>query len=181
VRSSKFLVVTFIAATAAYSAQAQQIGTYTGMMQDGSSVTIVVAQDPNNANLEVYSIGFGVTDTCEKTKETLSYVGVGLGDGHDIASDGSFSFASSNYFDVNLVASMTFKGNKSVKGKGGANLAAFNPAYGHDNLTDKTQACVSPRQPFSATFSGADISHALPAGTVMIRSLGDTASVRRPH
>ena len=154
-RSAKFLVTSIAALIAASGAFAQQAGTYTGTTHDGSSVTIVVANDPNNSGkLEVASVGFGVDMLCRKTKETLSYVGIGLGDGQDIAGDGSFSYASSDFFDIDLVTSMTFKAGGKVKGKVGANLAAFVPAYGHTTLTNETQACVSPNQSFTATLSG---------------------------
>jgi len=95
-------------------------------------------------------------------------VGIGLGDGRDIADDGTFSYASSGFFDIDLVTSMTFKGTKNLKGKVGVNLAAFVPAIGHTTLTSKVQPCVSPNQPFTATFSGADVSRALPAGAVSV-------------
>ncbi len=151
-RIAKALVISGAGLLAASAAQAQQIGTYTGMAQDGSSVTITVAQDPNNANLEVTVEGFGLTLVCQKTKETLYYIGIGLGDGQDIV-DKKFSYASSDFFDIDLVTSMTFKGN-SVKGKVSGGLSAFDPASGHTKPTDKVQACVSPNQSFTATFSG---------------------------
>src|ERR1700733_5984274 len=96
---------------------AQQVGTYTGTAQDGSSVTIVVATDSNTSKLEVKSVAFGVNMLCQKTMETLSDVGIGLGDGFDIAGDGTFSYATSGFFDIDLVTSMTFKGAKNLKGK----------------------------------------------------------------
>ncbi|MEI9929095.1 MAG: hypothetical protein WDM89_00650 [Rhizomicrobium sp.] len=168
-RFAKFLATTAIAATVASTAQAQQIGTYTGTAQDGSSVTITVAQDPNNSNLEVTVLGFGLTMLCQKSKETLSYIGIGLGDGQDIVNK-KFSYASSDFFDIDLVTSMTFKGN-GVKGKVGGNLSAFNPASGHTTLTDKVQACVSPNQSFTATFSGPGAAK-LPARAAMTLSDG---------
>lgn len=149
-------------------ALAQQVGTYTGTTQDGSAVTVIVATDPETSKLEVKTISFDVDMLCQKTMETLTDVGIGLGDGRDIADDGTFSYASSGFFDIDLVTSMTFKGTKNLKGKVGANLAAFVPAIGHTKLTSKVQPCVSASQPFTATFSGADVSRALPAGTVSV-------------
>ncbi len=151
-RLTKFLVAPVAVLLVSSAAQAQQIGTYTGTAQDGSSVTLTVAQDPNNANLEVTVEGFGLTLVCQKTKETLYYIGIGLGDGQDII-DKKFSYASSDFFDIDLVTSMTFKGN-SVKGKVSGGLSAFDPASGHTKATNKVQACVSPNQSFTATFSG---------------------------
>ena len=166
---------------AASPALAQQVGTYTGTTQDGSAVTIIVATDPNTSKLEVKSFSFGVDMLCQKSMETLSDVGIGLGDGFDIAGDGTFSYATSGFFDIDLVTSMTFKGTKSVKGKVGANLAAFVPAIGHTKLTSKVQPCVSATQPFTATFSGADVSRTLPAGMLSIHGPGGTATIRREN
>jgi hypothetical protein len=160
----RFASIVLLSVFCTAPAMAQQVGEYTGTMQDGSSVTIDVGTDPDTGKLEVTTIAFGVTDVCQNSKETLFYVGVGLGDGHDISSKGKLSYASDEFFDIDMVTSMTFKGTKSVSGKGAAYLAAFNPAIGHEKLTTKTQACVSPNQPFTATFSGADTPSRLPAG-----------------
>ena len=46
-----------------------------------------------------------------------------------------------------------------MKGKVGANLAAFNPAIGHTTLVKSVQVCVSQNQPFTATRSGDGIVH----------------------
>jgi hypothetical protein len=105
----------------------------------------------------------------------LNYVGIGLGDGYDIV-NGTFSYASSGFFDINLVTAMTFHGTRSVKGKVGVNFAAFDPAIGHQTLTNKVQVCVSPKQPFSATFSGADSRLDLPPGTMTVRGPGTPAT-----
>lgn len=156
-RFAKFFVTPFVALFAASGAHAQQIGVYTGTTQDGSTVSITVAQDPNNANLEVNVVSFGLSLLCQKSKETLDDIGIGLGDGFDIV-DKKFSYTSSGFFDIDLVTSMTFKGS-TVKGKIGANLSAFNPAIGHTTLTKSVQACVSPNQPFTATRSGDGIVH----------------------
>jgi len=175
----KFASIVLLGVLCAAPATAQQVGEYTGTMQDGSSVTIDVGSDPNTGKLEVTTIAFGVSDICRSSKETLFYVGVGLGDGHDISSKGKLSYASGEFFDIDLVTNMTFKGNKSVSGKGAAYLAAFNPAIGHEKLTTKTQACVTPSQPFTATFSGADISRALPAGTVVVHRADGTSTMHQ--
>lgn len=166
-RFVKSFVISVLSVFAASAAQAQAIGNYTGTTADGSSVTITVAQDPNNANLEVKVIAFGVNLLCEKSKETLNYIGIGLGDGYDIV-DGKFSYASSGFFDIDLVTNMTFRGSQSVKGRVGVNFAAFNPAIGHETLITRTQACVSPNQTFSATNTGHGASLDLPAGSVTI-------------
>jgi hypothetical protein len=171
---AKRIVLSMIGALVASSAvQAQQIGTYTGMTEDGSSVTITVAQDPNNDNLEIKVIAFGVSLLCQKSKETLNYIGIGFNDGADIVG-GKFSYASSGFFDIDLVTAMAFHGTNSVKGKVGVNFAAFDPAIGHDTLTNKVQVCVSPKQPFSATFSGADSRLNLAPGTVVVRGARGT-------
>ena len=138
----------------ALGARAQQIGQYTGITDDGSSVTINVAQDPGNSNLEVTLVSFGLSLPCSKSGETLHDIGIGLNNGADIVG-GKFSYSSANFFDIDLVTSMTFHGQTTVKGKVGANLAAFNPAAGHDKLTKSVQVCVSPVQNFTATFTGA--------------------------
>jgi hypothetical protein len=165
-RLAKLLVASVVALLAASAAQAQQIGTYTGTTKDGSSVTITVAQDPNNSNLEVTVVGFGITMLCQKSKETLNYIGIGLGDGQDIFNE-KFSYASSDFFDIDLVTSMTFNGD-SVRGKVGGNLSAFNPASGHTKLTKDVQACVSPNQSFTATLSGpAAVKPPVPAAMTM--------------
>ncbi|MBV9693128.1 MAG: hypothetical protein JO261_05455, partial [Alphaproteobacteria bacterium] len=135
-------------------AQAQQIGEYTGLTDDGSTVTIDVAQDPGNSNLEVTLVAFGLSLPCSKSGETLHDIGIGINNGADIIG-GKFSFNTANFFDIDLVTSMTFKGTTTVKGKVGANLAAFNPALTHDKLTKNVQVCVSPVQNFTATFTGA--------------------------
>jgi hypothetical protein len=173
---AKRIVLSIIGALAAGSAaHAQQIGTYTGTTEDGSSVTITVAQDPNNANLEIKVLAFGISALCEKSKETLNYIGIGFNDGYDIIG-GNFSYASSGFFDIDLVTAMTFHGTRSVKGKVGVNFAAFNPAIGHQTLTNKVQVCVSPKQPFSATFSGAESRLNLPPGTVTVHAPGMSAA-----
>jgi hypothetical protein len=176
-RFVKYFVMPALGLVIASAAQAQQIGNYTGTTADGSSVTITVAQDPNNENLEVKVISFGITALCQKSKETLYYIGIGLGDGSDIV-DGKFSYTSSGFFDINLVTSMTFHGAQSVKGKVGVNFAAFNPAIGHQTLTDKVQVCVSKNQSFSATFSGTEGGLDLPAGTMTVRGPSG-ATIRR--
>lgn len=173
-RLTKSLLTPFVALIAASNAHAQQIGTYTGTTKDGSSVTITVAQDPNNANLEVKVVGFGISMLCQKSKETLNYIGIGLSDGADII-DKKLSYASSDFFDIDLVTTMTFKGN-SVKGKVGGNLSAFNPANGHTTLTKSVQACVSPNQAFTATLSDMAIAH--PA-TPVAMTLSDGRSTIR--
>jgi len=173
-RFAKSFVISALALIGASAAQAQSIGTYTGTTADGSSVTITVAQDPNNANLEIKVIAFGVSLLCQKSKETLNYIGIGFNDGSDIV-DGKFSYASSDFFDIDLVTSMSFHGSQSVKGRVGVDFAAFNPAIGHEKLTTKVQACVSPPQTFSATNTGHEAGLNLPAGTVTIgRSDGKT-------
>jgi hypothetical protein len=106
---------------------------------------------------------------CQKSKETLYYIGLGLGDGQDIVNK-KFAYASANFYDIDLVTSMTFKGN-GVKGKVGGNLSAFNPASGHTTLTKNVQACVSPNQSFTATFSGTAPAK-LPARAAMTLSDG---------
>jgi hypothetical protein len=179
---AKWIVLSMLGALAASTAaQAQQAGTYTGTTEDGSAVTITVAQDPNNDNLEVKVIAFDISALCQKSKETLNDIGIGLGDGYDIVG-GTFSYASSGFFDIDLVTAMTFHGTHSVKGKVGVNFAAFDPALGHQTLTNKVQACVSPKQPFSATFSGAESRLGLPPGTMTVHGPGgsttQTLSVR---
>ncbi|HEX4295195.1 MAG TPA: hypothetical protein VHZ29_13760 [Rhizomicrobium sp.] len=175
----KFASIILLGVLCAAPATAQQVGEYTGAMWDGSSVTIDVGTDPNTGKLEVTTIGFGVSDICQSSKEMLFYVGVGLGDGHDISSKGKLFYASGEFFEIDLVTNMTFKGTESVSGKGAAYLAAFNPAIGHEKLTTKTQACVSPNQSFRATFSGTGVSHALPAGTVVVHRADGTSTMRQ--
>jgi|GEM_PF-2992691 len=166
-RVAKFSVISALGLFAASAAQAQAIGNYTGTTTDGSSVLITVAQDPNNANLEVKVVAFGVSALCQKSKETLNYIGIGLGDGYDIV-NGKFSYVSSDFSNIDLVTSMTFHGTQSVKGKVGVNFAAFDPAIGHEKLIDRTQACISPNQAFSATNAGNHAGLNLSAGTVTI-------------
>jgi hypothetical protein len=170
-RFAKSFVISVIALIAASTAQAQQIGNYTGTTEDGSSVLITVAQDPNNTNLEVTVVAFGITALCEKSKETLSYIGIGINDGGDIFR-GKFSYVSSGFSNIDLVTSMTFHGTKSVKGKVGVNFAAFDPALGHETLINKVQVCISRPQSFSATFSGTDAKADIPAGTATISGPG---------
>ena len=170
-RIAKLFVISTLGLFAASTAQAQKIGNYTGTTADGSSVLITVAQDPNNANLEVKVVAFGISALCQKSKETLSYIGIGLNDGSDILG-GKFSYVSADFTNIDLVTSMTFHGTQSVKGKVGVNFAAFDPAIGHEKLITKTQACISPTQTFSATFSDTDSSINLPAGTATISGPG---------
>jgi len=174
--SAKRAVLILIGALCAgTAAEAQQVGNYTGLTADGSSVTITVAQDPGNDNLEVKVIAFGVTALCRKSKETLNYVGIGLGDGYDIV-DGQFSYASSGFFDLDLVTSMTFHGTQSVRGKVGVNFAAFDPAIGHDTLINTVQVCNSKNQSFSATFAGPKGGPDLAPGTITIHGPGDATT-----
>jgi hypothetical protein len=156
------------------SARAQQIGEYDGTTDDGSSVVIKVAQDPNNSNLEVTVVSFGLSLACSKSGEILHDIGIGLNDGADIANS-KFSYSTSNFFYIDLVTSMTFHGTRTVKGKVGANLSAFNPASGHDTLTNKLQVCTSPKQNFTASFAGA-AKHDIPRGTV---TLGNQPAIHR--
>ncbi len=103
----KFASIVLLAVVCASPAMAQQVGEYTGFMADGStSVTIDVGTDPNNGKLEVTTIAFGVTNTCQASKETLYYVGVGLNDGADISSKGKFSYASDQFFEIDLVTNI---------------------------------------------------------------------------
>lgn len=148
------------------TAHAQQVGVYEGVTADGSSVSITVAQDPNNANLEVKVVSFGFSFVCGKSGEILNDVGIGLGDGQDIVG-GKFSYASANFNSIDLVTSMSFHGQDSVTGKVGADLAAFDPAIGHDKLTKSTQACGVPKQSFDARFSG-PAKFNIPAGAVLV-------------
>jgi hypothetical protein len=179
---AKRIVISVIGALAASTAaQAQRVGNYTGTTEDGSAVTITVAQDPNNDNLEVKVISFDINALCQKSGETLNYIGIGLGDGYDIVG-GTFSYTSSGFFDIDLVTTMMFHGTQTVKGKVGVNFAAFDPALGHQTLTKKVQVCVSPKQPFAATFSGPKSRLHLSPGTVTVRGPGrsimQTVSVR---
>src|SRR5437763_727011 len=103
------LPIAIVFACAGLAAQAQQVGEYDGTTADGSSVYIQVAQDPNSSNLEVKGVSFGLTLGCLKSGETLNDIGIGLSDGYDIA-NGKFSYASSNFFFIDLVTSMTFHG-----------------------------------------------------------------------
>jgi hypothetical protein len=165
-RFVKLFAMSMIGLVTASAAQAQTIGTYKGTTKDGSAVTITVAQDPNSANLEVTVLAFGLSMLCQKSKETISDIGLGLGDGFDITGK-TFSYASSNFFYIDLVTNMKFDG-RSVKGKVGGNLASFDPAAGHATLTKKTQACVSQNQPFTAVLSdGAVAPKASPAAMTM--------------
>lgn len=150
----------------AFAAQAQQVGVYEGLTDDGSGVYIQVAQDPNNANLEVKVLSFQLSMVCSKTAETLHDIGIGMSDGEDIVG-GKYSFASENFYSIDLVTSMKFQGVNSVKGTVGGNLAAFKPAYGHDKLTKAVQPCISPKQNFTATFTG-PAKRVIPAGTLQV-------------
>jgi hypothetical protein len=149
-----------------FAAHAQKVGEYDGTTADGSSVEIKVAKDPNNSKLEVTVVGFGLSLDCAKSGETLNDIGIGLGDGYDIV-NGKFTYASANFFDVDLVTAMTFHGKNTVKGTVGGGLSAYNPAYGHDTLIKDVQNCSSPKQSFIATFAGpATID--IPAGMVKV-------------
>ena len=154
-------------------AQAQQVGVYEGTTADGSSVSITVAQDPNNTNLEVKVLSVDFSLDCGKSGETIHSVGLGLGDGKDIVA-GKFSYASSDFFDIDLVTSMTFHAQDTVKGKIGADVAAFNPAIGHDKLSKSTQACGAPNQTFEARFTGPQ-KYDIPAGAALIENHPQTA------
>jgi hypothetical protein len=151
-----------------FAVQAQQVGEYDGTTADGSTVYIQVAQNPNNNNLEVNVVSFGLSMDCSKSGETLNNIGIGLGDGYDIV-NGKFSYATSNFYSIDLVTSMTFHGLDSVTGKVGGNLSAFNPVYGHDTLIKSVQACTSPKQSFTATFAG-PARHEIPPGAVKVRN-----------
>jgi hypothetical protein len=164
----RFASIVLLGVFCAAPAMAQQVGEYDGTTADGSPVTIDVAKDPNTGKLEVSSVNFDVDMLCQKSKETLSGVGIGLGDGMDISANGNFSYASSDYYFIDLVTSMTFHGKNTVKGHAGVGLSAFNPALTHEKLIAKTQDCVSPNQAFTATFTGKDTPHALPAGGIKV-------------
>ena len=150
------------------AANAQQIGEYDGVTADGSAVEIDVAQDPNNANLEVKVLSFDLSMLCDKSGETLKHIGIGLNDGEDIIG-GQYSFASSDFYSIDLVTSMTFNGLDTIKGQVGGNLAAFDPAIGHNTLIKKVQACVSHNQKFKATYVG-PVRHSIPPGAAKIRN-----------
>jgi hypothetical protein len=160
------IVVAFLCTS--FAAQAQQVGEYDGITADGSTAVIQVAQDPNNSNLEVKVISFGLTLDCLKSGDTLSDIGIGLTDGSDIVGH-KFSYSTYNFYSIDLVTSMTFHGLNTVSGTVGGNLSAFNPTLSHDTLTKKVQACTSPKQTFTATFTGS-AKHVIPPGAVQISS-----------
>src|ERR1700679_4339197 len=96
----KFASIVLLGVLFAAPAMAQQVGEYDGTMADGSTVAIVVAQDPNNSKLEVTTISFHVTDDCRQTKETLSFGGVGLNDRAYIADGVIFSYVTLHFFEI---------------------------------------------------------------------------------
>ena len=155
-------------ALTSFAAQAQQVGEYDGVTTDGSAVIINVAHDPGNNNLEVTVVSFDLSLFCDKSGETLHHIGIGLLDGHDII-NGQFSYASSDFYGIDLVTSMSFQGVTGIKGQVGGVLAAFNPAIGHNTLTKNVQACYSPNQKFTATYVG-PVRHNIPLGAAIVRN-----------
>jgi hypothetical protein len=170
---SLFFGVAMLFATAA---EAQHIGTYTGTTADGAAATIVVAKDPNNGNLEVKDISFDLDLPCSKSGETLSFIGVGLGDGQDIVNH-QFSYASSNFFDIDLVVNMTFHGTDGIKGTVAGALAAFNPANDHTTFVKQVQRCFDPNQTFTATRTSAPAATRPPAAVTMRGRDGTTIAI----
>jgi hypothetical protein len=151
----------------AFSAQAQQVGTYTGTAQDGSAVIITVGTDPNNGKFEVTGASFDAGPFCQKSLETMGGFGFGFPDGHDIE-NGEFAF---NYADAEEYSNfnLKFHGTQSVKGKLNATFAAFNPFATVGSPPQKLQFCNVKTEPFSATFSGAAARTTLAPGTMSIR------------
>jgi hypothetical protein len=162
-----------------FAANAQQVGEYDGQTGDGNGVQILVAQDPNNNNLEVAAVGFGFSLLCKKSgdQKGTSWA-IFFPDGNDIIG-GKFSYSLA-YEDSYLPFSMTFKGKKSVSGNTGLWDANINPAIGYSTPPKKAQLCVS-QQPFTATFSGARVHLNGKPGTVVIRNKNSTtvASIKK--
>ena len=162
-----------------FAANAQQVGEYDGQTGDGNGVQIIVAQDPNNSNLQVQAVGFGYSLLCKKSGDQKGTSwGIFFANGADII-NGKFSY-SLNYEDSYLPFSMTFKGKTSVSGKTGLWDANINPAIGYSTPPKKAQLCVS-KQPFTATFSGARVHMSGKPGTVVIRNKNSTtvASIKK--
>ncbi len=159
------------------AAHAQHVGTYTGTAHDGSTVFVTVGKDPNNGNFELKSLTFGVSTTCLKTLEHISFVGVSLGDGFDVV-DQRASYVSQNFSATDLAATMLFHGTTQLQGTVGLTFAAIDPAFGHNTLTKKVQACFAPKQTFAATRSSdVPAAPALPPPAETHTSHGVTISV----
>lgn len=151
-----------------FAANAQQVGEYDGQTADGLPLQILVAQDPNNGNLEVSAVAFNYTLRCKKSGDQKGEGwAIYLADGGDIVK-GKFAYALT-YNNDYLPFSMKFKGKTSVSGETALTEPSFNPAVGYKLPPKKMQLCASD-QPFTATFSGPRTKlHGKP-GTVMVRS-----------
>lgn len=151
-----------------FAANAQQVGEYDGQTADGLPMQILVAQDPNNGNLEVSAVAFNYDLRCHKSGDQKGEGwAIYLADGGDIVK-GKFAYAL-EYNNDYLPFSITFKGKKDASGETALTEPSFNPAVGYNVPPKKMQLCSSD-QPFTASFKGAPtMQHGKP-GTVTIRS-----------
>ncbi len=142
-------------------ASAQQVGTYNGTTADGNQVSFVVTFDTFNNVDEITGATIGFAAACAATG-TITNQTWGFGVGEDIIGGRASFAADGDYFDIYAPSGVAFNNAGTMYGHLISRTAIFKsqgpPATG-------AQYCISPSQPFTATFSGPGHVPALPLGT----------------
>jgi hypothetical protein len=145
------------AATASI-AHAQQVGVYLGTTNDGHSVEIDVAQDPDTGNLYVSNVNAGYTMNCPKTGDSQEWGVQWLGNLGWIV-EGSMS--------ANLMAITSFTNVSAIFGSANhvhGKIKSGVPEYASSETV--TQSCSAMNQGYTATFSpGGAAARVVPEGT----------------
>jgi len=140
----------FWAIAASTSAEAQKAGTYFGTSADGQFLNFTVGTDPITSNLAVLEAGINFDATCSGGNPNMQQ-SWGLGFTQDIASrKAAVLFAGQ---DIYVTANLIFAANgNTVSGTITTRSVAFAPST---TAPTKAEYCISPKQAFSATLSGA--------------------------
>jgi hypothetical protein len=163
-RTRTILLATLGMAAWASVCQAQQVGTYSGTTADGNGLSFTVGIDSNNGAYEFTGAGIGFTAYCKRSNYYLNE-GWSFGLGQDIVSGNNNVVVNANqynYFYINY--NLTFTDNSTITGKVTSDTAVFEPG----NPPTKADFCKAPKnQTFTATFQGAGVQKAPPAGAAV--------------
>ncbi|MGD0864132.1 MAG: hypothetical protein ABSA49_01110 [Rhizomicrobium sp.] len=138
----------FFAIAASTSAEAQQVGTYTGTSADGQYLDFTVGTDPNTNSLAVLEAGINFDAVCKGGYPNLLQ-SWGLGFTQDITDrKAAIVFPGQ---DIYVTANLVFSGNgNTVTGTITTRVVAFAPSTA---APTKAEFCESAKQAFTATYS----------------------------
>ena len=148
----RLILASAILAASAGAASAQQAGTYSGSMADGTNISFTIGTDGQTGALQVTAASIGVSDTCNPG--AFSYnTGWGLGgDGTDLSGNkGSYTYSFGYLY---VTATLSFSG-ANLKGTvENATPTLIPPATGSGE-PKKAAYCSSKKQAYTATLQPA--------------------------